>query len=73
MSSTMGFQRMGRKLDLEKKERFTFHLLLRDETPGGVQSRNIVDAIDHSKRVVIILSAYVSSYFSCRNRTLTER
>ena len=57
MSSTIGFQRMGRKLDLEKKERFTFHLLLRDERPGGVQSRNIVDAIDHSKRVVIILSA----------------
>ena len=56
MSSTIGFQRMGRKLDLEKKERFTFHLLERDSIAGNVTSHNVVDAVDHSKRVIIILS-----------------
>ena len=57
MSSTIGFQRMGRKLDLEKIERFTFHLLERDSMVGNVTSHNVIDAIDHSKRVVIVLSA----------------
>ena len=57
MTGTMGCQRMGRKLDLERDERFTFHLLQRDSKVGNVEADNVVDAIDHSKRVIIILSA----------------
>ena len=56
MSSTIGFRRMGRKLDMEKDHGFTLHLLERDSQVGNVTSHNVVDAIDHSKRVVIILS-----------------
>ena len=56
MTGTMGLRRMGRKLDLERDERFTFHLLDRDSQVGNVKARNVVDAIDHSKRVIIILS-----------------
>ena len=56
MSSTIGFKRMGRKLDMEKDDRFTLHLLQRDSIAGNVTSHNVVDAIDHSKRVIIILS-----------------
>ena len=48
---------MGRKLDLEKDDRFTLHLLERDSQVGNVTSHNVVDAIDHSRRVIIILSA----------------
>ena len=47
---------MGRKLDLEKDERFTFHLLQRDSQVGNVTAQNVVDAIKYSKRVVINLS-----------------
>ena len=57
MSSTIGFKRMGRKLDMEKDDGFTLHLLPRDSRVGGVTSHNVTDAIDHSKRVIIILSA----------------
>ena len=57
MSSTIGFRRMGRKLDMEKDNGFTLHLLERDSQVGNVTSHNVVEAIDHSKRVVIILSA----------------
>ena len=57
MSSTIGFRRMGRKLDMEKDDGFTLHLLERDSHVGGVTSHNVVGAIDHSKRVIIILSA----------------
>ena len=56
MSSTIGLRRIGRKLDMEKKDGFTLHLLQRDSMPGNITSHNIIDAIDHSKRVVIILS-----------------
>ena len=49
MSNTIGLRRMGRKLDLEKDERFTFHLLERDSQVGNVTAHNVVDAIDHSK------------------------
>ena len=56
MSSTIGFKRMGRKLDMEKDDKFTLHLLERDSQVGNVTSHNVVEAIDHSKRVVIILS-----------------
>ena len=56
MSSTIGFRRMGRKLDMEKDDGFMLHLLERDSQAGNVTSHNVVDAIDHSKRVVIILS-----------------
>ena len=56
MSSTIGFRRMGRKLDMEKDDGFTFHLLERDSQAGNITSHNVIDAIDHSKRVVIILS-----------------
>ena len=57
MSSTIGFRRMGRKLDMEKEDGFTLHLLLRDPLVGGTMSQDVVHAIDHSKRVIIILSA----------------
>ena len=56
MTSTIGFRKMGRKLDLEKNDRLTLHLLERDSQVGNVTSHNVVDAIDHSKRVIIILS-----------------
>ena len=56
MSSTIGFKRMGRKFDMEKDDGFTFHLLERDSQAGKITSHNVIDAIDHSKRVVIILS-----------------
>ena len=56
MSSTIGFKRMGRKLDMEKDDRFTLHLLQRDSLGANTMSHNVVDAIDHSKRVIIILS-----------------
>ena len=56
MSSTIGFKRMGRKLDMEKNDGFTFHLLDRDSQVGNVTSHNVVHAIEHSKRVIIILS-----------------
>ena len=56
MTSTMGKPKMGRKLDLEKDEQFTFHLLDRDSQVGNVTAQNVVDAIDFSKRVIIILS-----------------
>ena len=56
MSSKIGFKRMGRKLDMEKDDGFTLHLLERDSQVGNVTSHKLVDAIDHSKRVVIILS-----------------
>ena len=56
MSSTIGFKRMGRKLDMEKDDKFTLHLLERDSQVGNVTGHNVVDAIDHSKRVIIILS-----------------
>ena len=56
MTGTMGQKRMGRKLDLERDERFTFHLLDRDSHPSNTMAHNVVDAIDHSKRVIIILS-----------------
>ena len=56
MTGTMGLRRMGRKLDLERDERFTFHLLQRDSQVGNVEAHNVVDAIDHSKRVIIMLS-----------------
>ena len=36
---------------------FLLHLLPRDSHVGGVTSHNVVGAIDHSKRVNIILSA----------------
>ena len=57
ITGTMGSGRPGRKLDLERDERLTFHLLQRDSQVGNVEAKNVVDAIDHSKRVVIILSA----------------
>ena len=47
---------MGRKLDMEKDDGFTLHLLERDSQVGNVMSHNVVDAIDQSKRVIIILS-----------------
>ena len=56
MSSTIGFRRMGRKLDMEKDDGLTLYLLQRDSISGIVTSHNVVDAIDHSKRVIIILS-----------------
>ena len=56
MASTIGFRRMGRKLDLEKDDRFTLHLLQRDSPPGVLKSSTITDPINHSKRVIIILS-----------------
>ena len=56
MSSTIGFKQMGRKLDMEKDDGFTLHLLERDSRVASVTSHNVVDAIDHSKRVIIILS-----------------
>ena len=56
MSSTIGFKRMGRKLDMEKDDGFTLHLLERDSQGANVTSHNVVHAIDHSKRVIIILS-----------------
>ena len=56
MTSTIGFRKMGRKLDLEKDDRFTFHLLERDSQVGNVTAQNVVDAIEYSKRVIIILS-----------------
>ena len=57
ISNTLRLRRMGRKLDLERNERFTFHLLDRDSNPANTMAYNVVDAIDHSKRVIIILSA----------------
>ena len=48
---------MGPKSDMEREERLTFHILQRDSQVGNVEARNVIDAIDHSKRVVIILSA----------------
>ena len=57
MTGTMGLRRMGRKLDFEREERFTFHLLQRDSQVGNVEGHNVVEAIDHSKRVIVILSA----------------
>ena len=57
MSSTIGFRRMGRKLDMEKDDSLTLHLLERDSQAGNVRSHNVVEAIDRSKRVIIILSA----------------
>ena len=48
---------MGRKLDMEKEDGFTLHLLERDSQVGAVTSRNVINAIDHSKRVILILSA----------------
>ena len=57
ISNTMGLRKMGRKLDLEREERFTFHLLDRDSQVGKVEAHNVVDAIEFSKRVIIILSA----------------
>ena len=56
ITGTMGSGRLGRKLDLEREERFTFHLLDRDSNPSNTMAHNVVDAIDHSKRVIIILS-----------------
>ena len=56
MTSTIGLPHMGRKLDLEKGERFTFHLLERDSQVGNVTAQKVIDAIYHSKRVIIILS-----------------
>ena len=57
MTSTIGLRRMGRKLDLEKDEMLTLHLLPRDSQVGNVTAQNVVDAIEYSKRVIIILSA----------------
>ena len=71
MSSTIGFQRMGRKLDMEKDDRFTLHLLDRDSQVGNITSHNVVDAIDHSKRVIIILSRYVNTSLT-ENSSLQE-
>ena len=59
MSSTIGFKRMGRKLDFEKDDKFTFHLLERDSQVGNVTSHNVIHAIEKSKRVVFILSTCV--------------
>ena len=59
MTSTIGFRRMGRKLDLEKDEGFKFHLLERDSQLGNVTAYNVVDAIDNSMRVIIVLSTCV--------------
>ena len=64
MSSTTGFQKMGRKLDMEKDDGFTLHLLKRDSQVGNVTSHNVINAIDHSKRVIIVLSMYVWEYFN---------
>ena len=48
---------MGRKLDMEKEDGFTLHLLERDDSQvGAVTSHNIINAIHHSKRVILILS-----------------
>ena len=63
MSSTIGFQKMGRKLDMEKDDGFTLHLLERDSQVGNVTSHNVIDAIDHSKRVILVISTYVWGYF----------
>ena len=49
--------KMGAKSDMEREERLTFHILQRDSQVGNVEARNVVDAIDHSKKVIIILSA----------------
>ena len=57
ITGTMGLGRLGRKLDLEREERLTFHLLQRDSIASNTMAHNVVDAIDHSKRVIIILSA----------------
>ena len=56
MSNSLKLRRMGRKLDLERDERFTFHLLQADSQVGNIEAHNVVDAIDHSKRVIFILS-----------------
>ena len=56
ITGTMGSGRLGRKLDLERDDRLTFHLLDRDSNPSNTMAHNVVDAIDHSKRVIIILS-----------------
>ena len=48
---------MAAKSDMEREERLTFHILQRDSQVGNVTAHNVVDAIEYSKRVIIILSA----------------
>ena len=48
---------MGPKSDMEREERLTFHILQRDSQVGNVEAINVIDAINYSKRVIIILSA----------------
>ena len=55
---------MGRKLDMEKDDGLTLHLLERDSQVGAVTSRNIINAIDHSKRVILVLSRYMCPLFT---------
>ena len=61
MSSTVGKKRMGWKFDMEKEHGFKLMLHERDFVAGMTIRRNIINAIEHSRRMIVILSRLVTN------------
>ena len=56
MSSTKGQKKMGWRFDMEKENGFKLMLHERDFRAGTTIRANIAHAIEHSRRVIVILS-----------------
>ena len=56
MASTVGRKKMGWKLDMEKEDGFKLMLHERDFVAGTTIRRNIINAIEQSRRMIVILS-----------------
>ena len=61
MSSTVGKKKMGWKFDMEKEHGFKLMLHERDFVAGMTIRRNIINAIEHSRRMIVILSRLVTN------------
>ena len=56
MTSTKGQSKMGWRFDMEKEEGFRLMMHERDFKAGTTIRSNIIHAIEHSRRMIVILS-----------------
>ena len=58
MASTVGNKKMGWRFDMEKEDGFKLMLHERDFVAGATIRKNIMDGIEQSRRMIVILSRY---------------